>query len=66
MISFPVAYISFICFGVTGQYADNCYCGSLFSIWFNVAFVLLDKEPICAAYVKYDYNGDDALNNPLL
>jgi len=25
----------------------------------------LTKEPICAAYVKYDYNGDDALNNPL-
>ena len=23
------------------------------------------KEPVCAAYVKYDYNGEDALNNPI-
>lgn len=23
------------------------------------------KEPVCAAYVKYDYNGDDALENPI-
>lgn len=23
------------------------------------------KEPLCAAYVKYNYNGDDALNNPI-
>lgn len=23
------------------------------------------KEPVCAAYVKYNYNGDDALNNPI-
>jgi len=23
------------------------------------------REPLCAAYVKYDYNGEDALNNPI-
>lgn len=23
------------------------------------------KEPLCAAYVKYNYGGDDALNNPI-
>ena len=23
------------------------------------------KEPVCAAYVKYHYNGEDALNNPI-
>lgn len=23
------------------------------------------KEPVCAAYVKYNYNGEDALQNPL-
>ena len=23
------------------------------------------KEPLCAAYVKYNYGGDDALNNPM-
>lgn len=23
------------------------------------------KEPLCACYVKYDYNGEDALNNPI-
>lgn len=23
------------------------------------------KEPLCAAYVKYNYNGDDALKNPI-
>ena len=23
------------------------------------------KEPLCAAYVKYGYNGEDALKNPL-
>lgn len=23
------------------------------------------KEPVCAAYVKYNYNGEDALNNPI-
>lgn len=23
------------------------------------------KEPLCAAYVKYNYNGEDALNNPI-
>lgn len=25
----------------------------------------LTKEPLCACYVKYDYNGDDALKNPI-
>ena len=25
----------------------------------------LTKEPLCACYVKYDYNGEDALNNPI-
>ncbi len=25
----------------------------------------LTKEPVCAAYVKYNYNGEDALNNPI-
>ena len=25
----------------------------------------LTKEPLCAAYVKYNYHGDDALNNPI-
>ena len=25
----------------------------------------LVKEPLCASYVKYDYNGEDALNNPI-
>ena len=23
------------------------------------------KEPLCAAYVKYNYNGEDALQNPI-
>ncbi len=23
------------------------------------------REPVCAAYVKYNYNGEDALNNPI-
>ena len=26
----------------------------------------LTKEPLCAAYVKYNYHGDDALENPIL
>jgi len=31
-----------------------------------VASVLLySEQPLCAAYVKYDYNGEDALNNPI-
>jgi multimeric flavodoxin WrbA/putative sterol carrier protein len=25
----------------------------------------LTREPVCAAYVKYNYNGEDALNNPI-
>lgn len=25
----------------------------------------LTKEPLCAAYVKYNYHGDDALENPI-
>lgn len=25
----------------------------------------LTKEPLCACYVKYNYNGDDALKNPI-
>lgn len=25
----------------------------------------LTKEPLCACYVKYHYNGEDALNNPI-
>ena len=25
----------------------------------------LTKEPVCAAYVKYNYHGDDALENPI-
>lgn len=25
----------------------------------------LTKEPLCAAYVKYNYSGEDALNNPI-
>lgn len=25
----------------------------------------LTKEPLCASYVKYNYHGDDALNNPI-
>ena len=31
-------------------------------MWFLSCFT---KEPVCAAYVKYDYNGEDALHNPI-
>ena len=31
-------------------------------MWLGSCFT---KEPVCAAYVKYDYNGEDALNNPI-
>lgn len=35
----------------------------LFGImWLGSCFT---KEPVCAAYVKYDYNGEKALNNPI-
>lgn len=32
------------------------------AMWLGSCFT---KEPVCAAYVKYDYNGEDALNNPI-
>ena len=34
---------------------------------FGIMWLLscLTREPLCAAYVKYNYNGDDALNNPI-
>ncbi len=31
-------------------------------MWFLSCFT---KEPVCAAYVKYDYSGEDALHNPI-
>lgn len=31
-------------------------------MWIGSCFT---KEPLCACYVKYDYNGEDALNNPI-
>lgn len=31
-------------------------------MWLGSCFT---KEPLCAAYVKYNYGGDDALNNPI-
>lgn len=49
---------------VTGQGALFVNIGYLF---FGLMWLLscLTKEPVCAAYVKYDYNGEDALNNPI-
>ena len=32
------------------------------AMWLGSCFT---KEPVCAAYVKYDYSGDDALQNPI-
>lgn len=31
-------------------------------MWLGSCFT---KEPLCAAYVKYNYSGEDALNNPI-
>lgn len=31
-------------------------------MWFLSCFT---KEPVCAAYVKFDYSGEDALHNPI-
>ncbi|MBQ8519053.1 MAG: flavodoxin family protein [Agathobacter sp.] len=47
---------------------ENTFLGIILSyflfgvMWLGSCFT---KEPVCAAYVKYDYNGEDALNNPI-
>lgn len=32
------------------------------AMWLGSCFT---KEPVCAAYVKYDYNGENTLHNPI-
>jgi multimeric flavodoxin WrbA len=48
---------------------DNMRIVSLVSgyLAFGLMWLLscLTREPVCAAYVKYKYNGEDALNNPI-
>ena len=49
---------------ITGR-ADICTI--LGYLGFGLMWLLscFTKEPVCAAYVKYNYNGEDALQNPL-
>lgn len=49
---------------VTGQGALVVNIGYLL---FGLMWLLscVTKEPLCACYVKYNYNGEDALNNPI-
>lgn len=44
---------------LTGMMLSYFFFGAM---WLGSCFT---KEPVCAAYVKYDYNGEDALNNPI-
>lgn len=48
----------------TGQ---NPLCTNLSYLYFGLLWLLscFTKEPLCAAYVKYNYGGEDALKNPL-
>lgn len=42
-------------------------CTNLSFLFFGLLWLVsaFTKEPLCAAYVKYNYGGDDALENPL-
>ena len=45
-----------------GQLAVNIGYLVFGLMWLGSCFT---KEPLCAAYVKYNYSGEDALNNPI-
>lgn len=45
-----------------GQLASNIGYLLFGLLWIFSCFT---KEPLCACYVKYNYNGEDALNNPI-
>jgi len=63
-----------ITLGAVGLLAAGAQASGRSDIWvvmgylaFGLMWLLscLTKEPVCAAYVKYNYNGEDALNNPI-
>jgi len=63
-----------ITLGAVGLLAAGAQASGRSDIWvvmgylaFGLMWLLscLTQEPVCAAYVKYKYNGEDALNNPI-
>ena len=63
-----------ITFTVVGVFSAGLILTGHSNVWMVAAYLgfglmwllsCLTKEPLCAAYVKYNYHGDDALLNPI-
>lgn len=63
-----------ITFTVVGALSTGLILTGYVNVWIAVVYLgfglmwllsCLTKEPLCAAYVKYNYHGDDALLNPI-
>lgn len=58
----PGALSAAVCLGLP---ADTAYVLSYLGFGLMWLLSCFTKEPLCAAYVKYNYDGDRALQNPL-